>query len=81
MADLLRQHAERAVLAEELRGGSSGYFADAVHHHHAAQPAAAAEVARRVEDLVRRCRGSSFATVNSKANVPRDERLSVHNTS
>ena len=49
MSGLLPQHAERVVLAEELRRGIGGEFGDVVHLHEAAQPpSGAAELARRV---------------------------------
>ena len=51
MADLLPEHAQRVVLAQELLRGIVGILADPVHHRQAAQPAAAAEVAGRVVDL------------------------------
>ena len=51
VADLLAEHAERVVLAEELLRRVVRILAEPVHHREAAQPAAAAEVARGVVDV------------------------------
>ncbi len=60
MADLLAEHADGVVLAEEHLQRIVRVLADPVHHRVAAQPSGAAEVARGVELRRRRCRGSRW---------------------
>ena len=71
VAALLAHQAERVVLAEEPLPRIVGEPRQRIHVDDAAQPAAAAEIAARIVDCRCRCRDTSLATVNSKANVPR----------
>ena len=72
MADFLPEHAQRVVLAEEARVGSSGYFARRSMIVKLRETAGAAELAREVEDRPGRCPGPRWRwSTRTRTSLPR----------